>query len=58
VADAVNTMDVPAGCGATRSPPMLVKVSTPPEVVVDGVGLEVDAADIGYARLPLEPELS
>ena len=58
MADAVNTMDVPAGCGATRSLPMLVKVRTPPEVVVDGVGLEVDAVDIGYVMLPLEPELS
>ena len=37
---------------------MLVKVSTPPEGVVDGGGVEIDAADIGYAMLPLEPELS
>jgi len=58
VADAVNTMDVPAGCGATRSAPMLVKVSTPPDGVVAGGGVEVDAADIAYAMLPLEPELS
>ena len=58
MASAVNVTELPTGCGATRLAPMLVNVSTPPDAVVDGGGVEGDVPDIGYAMLPLEPELS
>jgi hypothetical protein len=64
----VNVTDVPTGCGATRSAPRLVKVSTPPvdvnpyddvdpddDVDVDDVD---EAFDTGNEMLPFDAELS